>query len=267
LCLFSLGCCAGPAGASGFWPDHAEGAVSLTFDDGMPSQLERAAPVLERVGLKATFYVNPGFSLDWDKNVGRWRRLSAEGHELGNHTDKHPCSCQSDFRHGGDYCLEKLDLKEIARAVDDAERALRDLTSRPSSARSFAYPCYNTDIAAGATRASYVPEVAKRYSAARTGLREDNDPSTTDLSYVYAFPADGQTAAQVISRIEGAVRRGRWAVIVFHGIGAEWNVTQISDFDAIIEYLAYNRNHVWIEPFVQISDYIRSHRSPTLKSR
>jgi len=252
---------AGPA-PSGFWPNHAEGSVSLTFDDGMPSQLEHAVPLLDRLGLKATFYVNPGYSVDWEKNAKRWRQLSAEGHELGNHTDKHPCSCQSDFRHGGDYCLEKLDMKEVVRAIDDAERALEALTSRSASSRSFAYPCYNTDVGAGAGRISYVPEVAKRYSAARVGSGEDNDPITVDLSYVHAFPVEGESANQVIAQIERAIHRGRWAVIVFHGIGAEWNVMDAPEFDRLIGYLADNRDRIWVAPFVEIANHVRSHRAP-----
>jgi peptidoglycan/xylan/chitin deacetylase (PgdA/CDA1 family) len=229
----------------------------------MPSQLDRALPVLDRLGLKATFYVTPGYALDWDKNVDRWRRLAAEGHELGNHTDKHPCSCQADFRHGSDYCLEKLDIAEIKRAIDDAERLLQALTSLPASARSFAYPCYQSDVGAGIGRTSYVPEVARRYSAARAGLDKDNDPATVDLSYVYAFTADDHSVDDVIAYIENSLRRGYWAVIVFHGIGAEWDMIDAGDFDRLMDYLAKNQNRIWIAPFVQVANYIRSHRPPT----
>ena len=249
---------------SNFWPDDAEGALSITFDDGMPSQLERAVPVLDRLGLKATFYVNPGYSTDWEKNAQQWRRLALEGHELGNHTDKHPCSCQNDFRHGGDYCLEKLDQKEISRAIDDAERALAALTSQPAEARSFAHPCYNTDIGAGANRTSYVPLVAKRYSAARVGdgglETGDNDPATVDLSYVYSLGAE-RAAEDIIAHIEGSLRRGRWAVIVFHGIGAEWNITDVSDFNNVMDYVSKNRKRIWVAPFVQVANYVRAHRA------
>jgi peptidoglycan-N-acetylglucosamine deacetylase len=245
-----------------FWPAGVEGAVSLTFDDGMPSQLDRAVPTLDRARLKATFYVTPGYSTDWNENAERWARLAAHGHELANHTDTHPCSCQTDFRHGGDYCLEKLDIKEVERSIDDAERALQALTSLPPSARSFAYPCNNTDVGAGASRKSYVPEVARRYSAARVGSNIDNDPATVDLSYVFAFMAESRTADQLIAEIENSLHRGHWAVIVFHGIGAEWDVMDTGEFDRLMEYLAKNRRRIWIAPFVEVARYIRLHRPP-----
>lgn len=41
------------------WPSGFKCAVSLTFDDGLPSQLKVAVPLLDRYGVKATFYVNP----------------------------------------------------------------------------------------------------------------------------------------------------------------------------------------------------------------
>jgi peptidoglycan-N-acetylglucosamine deacetylase len=265
LIVVSLACLALPrlAMATGpySWPGQAEGAVSLTFDDGMPSQLERAVPTLDRLGLKATFYVNPGYSIDWEKNAPRWRQLASNAHELGNHTDKHPCSCQSDFRHGGPYCLEKLDLSEVTRAIDDAERALAELTSQPASARSFAYPCYNSDVGVGLRRVSYIPEVAKRYPAARAGVGRDNDPATVDLAYIYAFVADEQTADQMIAHIESALRRGRWAVLVFHGIGAEWNQVQVAEFDRVMTYLSDNRSRIWVAPVTQVAAHIRSQQS------
>src|SRR6185437_9409438 len=41
----------------GPWPDGARAAVSLTYDDGLDSQLDHALPALEAAGLKATFFL------------------------------------------------------------------------------------------------------------------------------------------------------------------------------------------------------------------
>ena len=40
------------------WAPYA-GAVSLTFDDGRPSQLRKAIPTMERHGIRGTFYLGP----------------------------------------------------------------------------------------------------------------------------------------------------------------------------------------------------------------
>jgi hypothetical protein len=41
------------------WPEGCQAAISLTFDDGLRSQLEIAIPRLEERGLRGTFYLNP----------------------------------------------------------------------------------------------------------------------------------------------------------------------------------------------------------------
>ena len=72
------------------WPRGEQGAVSLTFDDGMSSQLAIAIPQLDRRGLRATFYLNP--KEGWEKTLLPWRAPQEAGHEIGNHTIAHPCS-------------------------------------------------------------------------------------------------------------------------------------------------------------------------------
>ncbi|MBD1364764.1 polysaccharide deacetylase family protein [Mucilaginibacter sp. ZT4R22] len=42
------------------WPDDKKGAVSITFDDGSVNQFKQALPVLNRLNLKATFFIITG---------------------------------------------------------------------------------------------------------------------------------------------------------------------------------------------------------------
>ena len=70
-----------------------DGLVVLTFDDGAKSQLTFAAPLLQRYGFGATFYVTEG--LNFLKNKKRYltweevRELHESGFEIGNHTRHH----------------------------------------------------------------------------------------------------------------------------------------------------------------------------------
>ncbi len=85
--------------------DHksAGGTLSITFDDGYRDNFEFAAPILERFGLPATFFIATGFMGSnevawWDKSlpeVPGWmdwnqvRSLQARGFEIGCHTVTH----------------------------------------------------------------------------------------------------------------------------------------------------------------------------------
>jgi peptidoglycan/xylan/chitin deacetylase (PgdA/CDA1 family) len=61
--------------------------VALTFDDGPSPQTPELLDVLAGHGIRATFFV-------CGTHVGRLphiaRRIIADGHEIGNHTDTHP---------------------------------------------------------------------------------------------------------------------------------------------------------------------------------
>ncbi|MBO3755347.1 MAG: polysaccharide deacetylase family protein, partial [Candidatus Brockarchaeota archaeon] len=56
------------------WPNGFKGAVSLTFDDGLPSQLDLGVPLLEEYGFKATFYVNPRD--DYENVLKKWGEVA-----------------------------------------------------------------------------------------------------------------------------------------------------------------------------------------------
>jgi len=81
--------------------------VSLTFDDGLRCQIERAIPILDQYGLPATFFIAANDSpvhLDYHDHVP-WRKIEwnvddirtlkemvCRGHEIGSHSvwHKHP---------------------------------------------------------------------------------------------------------------------------------------------------------------------------------
>jgi peptidoglycan/xylan/chitin deacetylase (PgdA/CDA1 family) len=66
-------------------------AVVLTYDDALSVHLTNVVPVLDSLGLKATFYLS-GYFPGFVNNINRWKAVSAAGHELANHTLFHPCA-------------------------------------------------------------------------------------------------------------------------------------------------------------------------------
>jgi peptidoglycan/xylan/chitin deacetylase (PgdA/CDA1 family) len=70
------------------WPENKRGAVSITFDDAMASQVSLAVPALDTRGLKGTFFLVPT-QADYDGTWDGWRAAAAEGHEMGSHSMTH----------------------------------------------------------------------------------------------------------------------------------------------------------------------------------
>ena len=75
---------------SGFiWPEGKKMALSLSFDDARPSQIDKGMPLLDKYGVKATFYL---VLYHMEQRIEGWRQAVENGHEMGNHTLSHPCT-------------------------------------------------------------------------------------------------------------------------------------------------------------------------------
>ena len=72
-------------------------AVVLTYDDAIDQHLDNAVPVLDSLGLKATFYIT-AFSASMQTRLNEWKKLAGKGYELGNHTLYHPCDASMSGR-------------------------------------------------------------------------------------------------------------------------------------------------------------------------
>lgn len=68
---------------------EGEKTVYLTFDDGPSVNTPKVLDILQRYGVKATFFVN-GRDDEFGKQM--YRRIIDEGHALGNHTYSHDYS-------------------------------------------------------------------------------------------------------------------------------------------------------------------------------
>lgn len=242
-----------------FWPDGIQGALSLTFDDNAQTQLDNAIPCLNDFDLKGTFYVNPGRMPRWERNLARWQEASRNGHEIGNHTADHPCSCNFGFRADG-YCLEKLTLDAIADTIDRATAALDEQFPWQNGERSFCYPCYQSYVGAGVNRQSYVPVVAERFKVGRGGGERPNHPERIDLSYIWSFAVQGHSGKDLIAYVENAVKDGLWGVICMHGVGGEHLAISTEAFRELCEHLHQNRHRIRTAPVIEIGNYIIDRR-------
>ena len=243
-----------------FWSGGIEAAVSLTFDDALDSQLDNALPNLDRHNLKGTFYVNPGHHPEWTMQIPRWQQAAADGHEIGNHTTRHPCSCN--FAFSADFCLEKLNLEDIANTIDEAENLLDLVIPQQRGRRTFGYPCYQSHVGSGMHRQSYVPLVAERFLVGRGGGERTNDPLLIDLSYTWAQDVRGYSGNDLIDYVNRALTQGNWAILCMHGVGAEHLAIETQAFAELTDYLASNRERLWTDTVFNIGSHIKNNTQP-----
>ena len=226
------------------------------------------------------FYVNPGRTADdgprdgehlfgddykqkWERQIPSWQSAASRGHEVGNHTVDHICSCNFDF---GEVHLEDLALEDIARTIDEAEQRLDVLIPTQTGKRSFCYPCYQTFVGIGAGKKSYVPVVAERFLAARGGGpgnagEQGNNAARVDLSEVWGADVAGWSGDQLCAAVDEAVAAGRWLVLVFHGVGGEHGLNvEVPDFEQLVSHLARETESVWTDSFINVAEEIQSVR-------
>jgi peptidoglycan/xylan/chitin deacetylase (PgdA/CDA1 family) len=231
------------------WPSGARAAVSLTYDDAVPTQ-RGAARTLEQLGLRGTFFLT-GTAPDLDAHRDAWRGLLDAGHELASHTMHHPCDCSHDWVPRG-YTTQDYDLARMAEELDQTLALLRSLGARPPY--TFAYPCGETHV--GKTPQSYVSLVRERFLAARGVEPRVADPLRDPLSLVPAH--DGaKSPRELIELVERAVENGGWLVLLFHGVGGDHLPVEREAHTALAEYLARQAGRVWTEPFGGVAAHVR----------
>jgi peptidoglycan/xylan/chitin deacetylase (PgdA/CDA1 family) len=205
---------AAPAQASSrrasIWPDGRRAAVSLTYDDGLDSQLDNAIPQLDALGLKATFFVT---GENMDARLKDWEAIARQGHEIADHTVTHPCELKG-------YSTADFQRREIG-----AMEQYLDANFGPGRRRTFAYPCGVTDLGEGSIarrRARYLGLMRATFSAARTVEGGPNDPRAAhrDRYRLHAFEPtyDHDEVDLAMDYVGKAVAKGHWAILVFHEV-------------------------------------------------
>ena len=237
------------------WPKGKTMGVSLTWDDGRASQVSVGTPLLDRYGVKATFYVIPSAV---EKELKGWQIAINNGHEIGNHSLIHPCS--GNFLWARDKALEEYTLAQMQTELVRANKELQDLLGvMPSE---FAYPCGQTFVGRGAETASYVPIISEHFASGRTWRNEAaNDPAYCDLAQITGVEMDGKDFQYIRKLIEAARKDGLWLVLAGHDIGD--NNTQTTEVEMLKELLPYlmdPANKIWVAPVGEISAYIRDKR-------
>jgi sialate O-acetylesterase len=242
------------------WPNGAEAAVCLTYDDGVDIHLDHAAPDLEAVNIRGTFYV-PGQSRSLYDRMEEWRALAEREHELGNHSIFHPC--QSVLEDGSvrewltpERALEKYTVTQMAAELRAMNTTLTAVDGKRS--RTYAYTC--SDHIAGEN--SFVDALRPLFFAARTGdNRIVSDLRQLDLHFVPSWAVIDVSGDEMIAFVEKALKARGVAVFMFHGVGGGHNLNiERAAHRKLLEWLASHRGRLWTDTFHNVMTHVVAER-------
>jgi peptidoglycan/xylan/chitin deacetylase (PgdA/CDA1 family) len=181
--------------------------VSFTFDDVPASACELAAPILEKHGVRGTFYIvgsgcgtaGPGGPLR--ASIEQLRTIWAKGHEIGCHTYSHPA-------------VRQVSLDQLGVELDRNQSVLQMINS-DIVVRNFAYPYGDLSIR------------TKRYLEARfDSCRSTHGGINSVVADLGALDAWLLTdvafdRAKIAKLIAQTVQRRGWLIFYSHDVTAQ----------------------------------------------
>lgn len=238
------------------WPHGARAAVSLGYDDALDSQLDHALPVLDRFGIKGSFYLqlsNPSLA----QRMADWRAAAQAGHELGNHTLFHQCSGSTPDRawvtpHRN---LDTTSVEHMRDQVLLANTMLEAIDGRKE--RTFTVPCGDT-VAGGR---DYLTAVRASFVAVKVGSGVINTMNTLNRFAVPGTAPVGVTGQQLIASVQRAVEQGTMVNFTFHGIGGDYLSVSAEAHEELVRFLANNRQLVWTDSFISVMKHVRQEQA------
>ncbi len=240
-----VGCCSAQTSTLKVlpWNNHAA-ALSLTFDDSRAVHLDVAVPELNERHLRATFFL----IVSKTTRIDDWRRVQAQGHEIGNHTVSH--------EHVADLGKAGEELQ-----VEDAKKFLD--SNFNSDILTFAYPY--TEISPG------LLYWVKRYDFAARGGRGDGCAAYVKSDVLpdwYNLPSQPSytkyDAATYKGWIDKDISLKAWTTLQIHGIGDPSTGFEPIPSNTFIEFLddvkAAEARGLWVAPFGEVAAYFRAQK-------
>ena len=242
------------------WPGGKRAAVSVSFDDGRATQLDVGMPILDRHGVRGTFYLSLFPHLD--ARLNDWKAAGEyRGHEMGNHTMSHPCSGNFHWAKAK-RPLESLTLEDMEWELTEANKKIREMFGITPT--TFAYPCGQTFVGRGLGRLkSYIPLVGKHFVAGR-GFRNEshNDPTFCDLARVEGYDFDDSPFERAKGFIDLAVQHGGWVVLVGQEVGdGGKQIVHAEALDQVCRYCQDPANGIWIDTVAAVAQHVKANRA------
>ena len=231
-------------------------AVVITYDDAIDQHLDNALPLLDSLGLKATFYIT-AYSSSIQSRLNEWKKLAPKGHELGNHTLFHPCNGGV----GREWVQPEYDLTKysVQRMIDEIRMTNVFLQSLDGNKkRTFAFTCGDMKIG----DSSFINALKNDFVAARAVNNQMHRINEIDLYKVDCYVVSGQSGEQLVEWVKKAVETESLLVILFHGVGGGNGLdVSLPAHRMFLQYLKKNEQEIWVAPMLEVAEYVKSEQN------
>ncbi len=254
------------------WADNKKSAFTISFDDSTISQFTNARPVLDKYGLKATFFVITGEVTDAIPNweYGFWWQfdsLAHEGHEIGAHTVTHP---DLDTCIVGSTTLPGSISYELYQSQQTIEKKIPGY-----KCISLAYPycSYDNDVIRVASRYFQAARKCGDYSNS-ANIRGDNFYKVQAIDIYFNHPRGVVTDDQAFdiytqNVVAQSINTGGWANYYAHDLlplnlmpdttGADTTVVSTYFLDKLCNWVVQQSDsgNIWEATFGNVTRYIK----------
>ncbi|CCQ33084.1 chitin deacetylase protein [Halorhabdus tiamatea SARL4B] len=220
-----------------------DGAVTYTFDDGQPSNLEHY-DALAATEMNMTFFITSNVGFDGFEDG--WKAVAADGHELGNHTVSHPYADMTGSSFGDAVDDPATEIEQCSSYITEnlGQEGVWTMAA-PFGDDGWADPAAASDLflSRGVGGGAVAP---------------DGDADPYNLPCYMA--QEGDTAETFTGLIDDAREAGTWQIFLFHTISPTDEVWYAPvDIGAITDSVEHAKSagDVWIDTFATIGAYWR----------
>lgn len=226
-------------------------AISLTFDDGLESHRQHAVPMLEREGLKGTFFLIPkpiAMEADFEPLQPHfWQHAAQSGHEIGSHSMTHRKAAN-------------LTQQEALKEAIESRKFLQELSGQ--TVNSFCYPYTDapSQLQKAVKRAGYGFARGGRLARASKFIRQGDGVNRLNLPAIHVSNTVIESE-EIYGHITEAIGKRAWIILMFHAIGAPqgWDNVHLETFKQFLQTLSelQQTKMAWVAPMGEVGAYLR----------
>ncbi|WP_197276098.1 sialate O-acetylesterase [Mangrovimonas sp. TPBH4] len=232
-------------------------AVVLTYDDALDVHLDNVAPLLDELGMKATFYITAGAN-GFTSRTAEWQTLATHGHELGNHTLYHPCLGNLPGREwvNPNYDLSTYSIDKMVEEIRLTNAFLGVLDHQTE--RTFAFTCGDMSIG----DRTFMDLLKEDLAGARTVNKGIETIEAIDPYAIKCFGVNGESGEALIAEVEKAMESKGLLVFLFHGVGGGHSLNvSLEAHEALVRYLKAHEGVIWTDTMLEVIKNIKANQA------